>query len=141
MDAFGPISDNAQGIAVMSHDVDADGEAVLTALDADGNTTKAITKGIAIATAVLAATSLFGSYTDGVNTALAQVADRAGVPGLVASMLSYQIVSPVTLVGVMPSRRGHGVPVRRARDRRRDPGGRGHRVPGCGGSSPRSPAS
>ncbi|WP_347347781.1 sodium-translocating pyrophosphatase [Nigerium sp.] len=101
MDTFGPISDNAQGIAVMSHDVDADGEAVLTALDADGNTTKAITKGIAIATAVLAATSLFGSYTDGVNTALAQVTDRADVPGLVASMLSYQIVSPVTLVGVM----------------------------------------
>ncbi len=55
MDTFGPVSDNAQGIAVMSKDVDEQGEAILTALDADGNTTKAITKGIAIATAVLRA--------------------------------------------------------------------------------------
>jgi K(+)-stimulated pyrophosphate-energized sodium pump len=62
MDTFGPISDNAQGIAEMSGEVDAKGAEVLTALDAVGNTTKAITKGIAIATAVLAATALFGSF-------------------------------------------------------------------------------
>jgi K(+)-stimulated pyrophosphate-energized sodium pump len=74
MDTFGPISDNAQGIAEMSGDVDAAGAEVLTALDAVGNTTKAITKGIAIATAVLAATALFGSFataveSNGVNVA------------------------------------------------------------------------
>jgi K(+)-stimulated pyrophosphate-energized sodium pump len=62
MDTFGPISDNAQGIAEMSGEIDAKGAAVLTSLDAVGNTTKAITKGIAIATAVLAATALFGSF-------------------------------------------------------------------------------
>ncbi|NDB18375.1 MAG: sodium-translocating pyrophosphatase, partial [Actinobacteria bacterium] len=62
MDTFGPVSDNAQGIAEMSGDVHGDGAVVLTRLDAVGNTTKAITKGIAIATAVLAATALFGSF-------------------------------------------------------------------------------
>ncbi len=64
MDTFGPVSDNAQGIAEMSGDVHGEGAQVLTSLDAVGNTTKAITKGIAIATAVLAATALFGSFRD-----------------------------------------------------------------------------
>src|SRR6266700_3873722 len=67
MDTFGPISDNAQGIAEMSGEIDAKGAEVLTALDAVGNTTKAITKGIAIATAVLAATALFGSFATAVT--------------------------------------------------------------------------
>src|SRR5687768_15833163 len=71
MDTFGPVSDNAQGIAEMSGDVHGEGAAVLTSLDAVGNTTKAITKGIAIATAVLAATALFGSFTAGVRDATA----------------------------------------------------------------------
>src|SRR5205807_4178302 len=69
MDTFGPISDNAQGIAEMSGDIDEHGAQTLTELDAVGNTTKAITKGIAIATAVLAATALFGSYTDSLQSA------------------------------------------------------------------------
>lgn len=99
MDTFGPVSDNAQGIAEMSGDVDEEGAQILTDLDAVGNTTKAITKGIAIATAVLAATALFGSYADAVSHALAQVGDVGS--GLVTSMLSYEIISPVTLVGVI----------------------------------------
>ena len=68
MDTFGPISDNAQGIAEMSGDIDEAGARILTDLDAVGNTTKAITKGIAISTAVLAATALFGSFTDSVRS-------------------------------------------------------------------------
>ena len=67
MDTFGPVSDNAQGVAEMSGDIDEAGARVLTDLDAVGNTTKAITKGIAIATAVLAATALFGSFTDAIG--------------------------------------------------------------------------
>jgi K(+)-stimulated pyrophosphate-energized sodium pump len=70
MDTFGPVSDNAQGIAEMSGDIDAAGARVLTDLDAVGNTTKAITKGIAIATAVLAATALFGSFNKAIGDAL-----------------------------------------------------------------------
>ncbi|MDD2859062.1 MAG: sodium-translocating pyrophosphatase [Candidatus Nanopelagicales bacterium] len=69
MDTFGPVSDNAQGIAEMSGDVHGEGAAVLTSLDAVGNSTKAITKGIAIATAVLAATALFGSFQDAIKSA------------------------------------------------------------------------
>ncbi|PRZ09483.1 K(+)-stimulated pyrophosphate-energized sodium pump [Isoptericola sp. CG 20/1183] len=99
MDTFGPVSDNAQGIAEMSGDVDDEGAQILTDLDAVGNTTKAITKGIAIATAVLAATALFGSYADAVETAVAEVTTVGS--GLVGAMLSYEIISPITLVGVI----------------------------------------
>ena len=70
MDTFGPISDNAQGIAEMSGDVKGEGAKILTSLDAVGNTAKAITKGIAIATAVLAATALFGAFTDAIKNSV-----------------------------------------------------------------------
>jgi K(+)-stimulated pyrophosphate-energized sodium pump len=70
MDTFGPVSDNAQGIAEMSGEIEGEAAQVLTRLDAVGNTTKAITKGIAIATAVLAATALFGAFRTQVQSAL-----------------------------------------------------------------------
>src|SRR6266446_837940 len=91
MDTFGPVSDNAQGIAEMSGDVEGEGAQVLTRLDAVGNTTKAITKGIAIATAVLAATALFGAFRTTVETAL----------GRAASSFSLSIDRPNVLVGII----------------------------------------
>ncbi len=97
MDTFGPVSDNAQGIAEMSGDVDADGAAILTELDAVGNTTKAITKGIAIATAVLAATALFGSYL----TAITEKVDEIGENVADLSAFSLMVVSPNVLIGIV----------------------------------------
>ncbi|MGY2083035.1 sodium-translocating pyrophosphatase [Blastococcus sp. SYSU DS0539] len=93
MDTFGPVSDNAQGIAEMSGDIDADGAQVLTDLDAVGNTTKAITKGIAIATAVLAATALFGSYNAQVLVAL----EDAGT----SLDDAFSLVNPDNVVGAV----------------------------------------
>ncbi|MGQ9667613.1 MAG: sodium-translocating pyrophosphatase, partial [Anaerolineae bacterium] len=61
MDSFGPISDNANGIGEMAK-MDERARRIMTDLDAVGNTTKAITKGVAIGSAVIAAVSLFGSF-------------------------------------------------------------------------------
>ena len=105
MDTFGPVSDNAQGIAEMSGDVDEEGAQILTELDAVGNTTKAITKGIAIATAVLAATALFGSYSDAWQTQLQAIIDGGEIKEqpskFVVSTFDLQVVTPSVLVGVL----------------------------------------
>ncbi|WP_300012319.1 sodium-translocating pyrophosphatase [Pseudonocardia sp.] len=98
MDTFGPVADNAQGIAEMSGDVSGPGVDILTELDAVGNTTKAITKGIAIATAVLAATALFGSYRNEIDAALAGAGVLLEDAG---TAFAYQVFSPNTLVGVV----------------------------------------
>lgn len=102
MDTFGPVSDNAQGIAEMSGDVDEEGAQILTELDAVGNTTKAITKGIAIATAVLAATALFGSYNSAISDALRDAnTSLADLASDVRTAFEDSIASPNTLVGVI----------------------------------------
>jgi K(+)-stimulated pyrophosphate-energized sodium pump len=100
MDTFGPISDNAQGIAEMSGDVKGEGAKILTSLDAVGNTTKAITKGIAIATAVLAATALFGAFTDAIKTA---VKDAVAAGTEVAPQFQgvLDVADPRNLVGLI----------------------------------------
>ncbi len=100
MDTFGPISDNAQGIAEMSGDVKGEGAQILTSLDAVGNTTKAITKGIAIATAVLAATALFGAFTDAIKEAVTKaVGEGADVALQFQGVLD--VADPRNLVGLI----------------------------------------
>jgi K(+)-stimulated pyrophosphate-energized sodium pump len=94
MDTFGPVSDNAQGIAEMA------GAQVLTNLDAVGNTTKAITKGIAIATAVLAASALFGSYRDAITTGARDVGEKLSGDGAPMSLM-MDISQPNNLVGLI----------------------------------------
>ncbi|MGH3098681.1 MAG: sodium-translocating pyrophosphatase [Streptosporangiales bacterium] len=89
-DTFGPVTDNAQGVAEMSGDIEGQGATVLTNLDAVGNTTKAITKGIAIATAVLAATALFGSFRSAVEESLPS-----------GETFGLSIAQPNVLVGVI----------------------------------------
>jgi K(+)-stimulated pyrophosphate-energized sodium pump len=100
MDTFGPISDNAQGIAEMSGDVKGDGAKILTSLDAVGNTTKAITKGIAIATAVLAATALFGAFTDAIKNTVIEFGSTATNLGLEFQGV-LDVADPRNLVGLV----------------------------------------
>jgi len=91
MDSFGPVTDNAQGIAEMSGEFEGEPAETLTHLDAIGNTTKAITKGIAIATAVLAATALFGAFRTSVVGAL----------GKAGGTFTLSIDHPNDLVGLV----------------------------------------
>jgi K(+)-stimulated pyrophosphate-energized sodium pump len=88
MDTYGPVSDNAQGIAEMSGEFEGRPAQILGELDAVGNSTKAITKGMAIATAVIAATSLFGSFRE-------IIIEETG------QFLGIRVDSPDVLVGLL----------------------------------------
>ena len=103
MDSFGPISDNANGIGEMAWSgktdkVTKDAQKIMADLDAVGNTTKAITKGVAIGSAVIAAVSLFGSFLVDVSraqTSLGVAADQ------LISAIGIRIDDPRVFVGML----------------------------------------
>ena len=98
-DSFGPVSDNAAGVAEMSGEFTGDAERVMVSLDAVGNTTKAITKGVAIGSAVIASVSLFGSF---VETIVSQLGLHV-TPSKLFSIQQTQInvANPTIFIGLL----------------------------------------
>jgi K(+)-stimulated pyrophosphate-energized sodium pump len=110
-DTFGPISDNAAGIAEMSGEFHGEPERIMVSLDAVGNTTKAITKGFAIGSAVIAAVALFASYIQTIAQnakGIPLAADGTQLAGKAANVLFtstsqsiINVANPETFLGLL----------------------------------------
>jgi K(+)-stimulated pyrophosphate-energized sodium pump len=95
-DTFGPVADNAAGIAEMSGEFEGEPQRIMVSLDAVGNTTKAVTKGFAIGSAVIAAVALFASFIE-------TIADEIGLPedADVFSAIQINVADPKTFIGLL----------------------------------------
>jgi K(+)-stimulated pyrophosphate-energized sodium pump len=102
-DTFGPVADNAAGIAEMAGEFEGEPERIMVSLDAVGNTTKAVTKGFAIGSAVIAAVALFASYSETIAKATFSVTDviAAEADGTLASLVKINVADPKTFIGLL----------------------------------------
>ncbi len=98
-DSFGPVSDNAAGIAEMAGELEGEPAKIMVSLDAVGNTTKAITKGIAIGSAVIASVSLFASFIETIGSQL----NIKGIGSAIfkSSLTQINVANPTTFIGML----------------------------------------
>jgi K(+)-stimulated pyrophosphate-energized sodium pump len=103
-DTFGPVADNAAGIAEMSGEFTGEAERIMVSLDAVGNTTKAVTKGFAIGSAVIAAVALFASFIETIGDELltAEEIEALEESGrTVFDAFPINVADPKTFIGLL----------------------------------------
>jgi K(+)-stimulated pyrophosphate-energized sodium pump len=100
-DTFGPVSDNAAGIAEMSGEFHGEPERIMVSLDAVGNTTKAVTKGFAIGSAVIAAVALFASFIEIAGVELGIKAKSLADGVFKAPELAINVADPKIFIGLL----------------------------------------
>ena len=100
-DTFGPVADNAAGIAEMSGEFEGEPARIMVSLDAVGNTTKAVTKGFAIGSAVIAAVALFSSYIETIKNQLPGLENLKGNDLFKDYRTAINVANPKTFIGLL----------------------------------------
>ena len=100
-DTFGPVADNAAGIAEMSGEFEGEPERIMVSLDAVGNTTKAVTKGFAIGSAVIASVALFASYVETIGGELDPLKGLTGNKLFNNFLTQINLANPKVLIGLL----------------------------------------